>query len=67
MDVGCEIKNLWNYALLGNRISILRNSDLDLDHRHLGYNPKLPLDISYPDTKFGVKRQKETCQSAKAI
>jgi len=35
-----------------NWISIISNSDLDLDHRHLGSNPKLPLDISYPHTKF---------------
>jgi len=36
------------------------NNDLDLDHRHLGSNPKLPLDISYPYSKFGVNRPKQT-------
>jgi len=36
------------------------NSDLDLNHRHLGSNPKLPLDISYPNSKFGVNRTKQT-------
>jgi len=42
--------------LSGNRISIFSNSDLDLDHRHLGSNPKLRLVVSYPYTKFGVKK-----------
>jgi len=46
--------------LSGNGISIFSNSDLDLDHRHLGSNPKLPLDISYPYSKFGVNRAKQT-------
>jgi len=46
--------------LSGNRISIFSNSDLDLDHRHLGSNPKLSLDISYLYTKFGVNRPKQT-------
>jgi len=46
--------------LSGKWISILSNSDLDLDHRHLGSNPKLPLDISYPHSKFGIKRPKQT-------
>ena len=32
----------------------------DFDQRHLGSNPKLPLDISYPYTKFGVNRPKQT-------
>jgi len=32
------------------------NSDLDLDHRHLGSNPKLHLDVSYPYSKFGVNK-----------
>jgi len=36
------------------------NSDLDLDHKHLGSNPKLRLDVSYPYTKFGVNRPKQT-------
>jgi len=36
------------------------NSDLDLDHIHLGSNPKLRLDLSYPYTKFGVNRPKQT-------
>jgi len=36
------------------------NSDLDLDHIHLGSNPKLRLDISYPYNKFGVNRPKQT-------
>jgi len=46
--------------LSGNRISIFSNSDLDLDHRHLGSNPKLPLDISFLYSKFGVNRPKQT-------
>jgi len=36
------------------------NSDLDLDHRHLGSNPNLSLDVSYPNNKFGVNRPKQT-------
>jgi len=36
------------------------NNDLDLDHRHLGSNPKLCLDVSYPYSKFGVNRPKQT-------
>ena len=43
-----------------NLISIFSNSDLDLDHIHLGSNPKLCLDISYPYSKFGVNRPKLT-------
>ena len=43
-----------------NWISILSNSDLDLDHIHLGSNPKLHLDVSYPYTNFGVNRPKQT-------
>jgi len=46
--------------LSGNRISIFSNSDLDLDHIHLGSTPKLRLDVSYPYTKFGVNRPKQT-------
>jgi len=46
--------------LSGNRISFFSNSDLDLDHRHLGSNPKLRLDISYPYSRFGVNRPKQT-------
>jgi len=44
----------------GNLISIFSNSDLDLDYRHLGSNPKLRLDVSYPYSKFGVNRPKQT-------
>jgi len=33
-------------------ISIFSYSDLDLDHRRLGSNPKLRLDVSYLYTKF---------------
>jgi len=46
--------------LSGNRISIFSNSDLDLEHRHLGSTPKLHLDVSYPYSKFGVNRPKRT-------
>jgi len=46
--------------LSGNYISIFSNSDLDLDHIHLGSNPKLCLDVSYPYTKFGVNRPSQT-------
>jgi len=46
--------------LSGNLISIFSNSDLDLDHIHLGSNPKLRLDVSYPYTKFDVNRPKQT-------
>jgi hypothetical protein len=35
-------------------------SDLYIDLRHLGSNPKLPFDISYPYTKFSVNRSKQT-------
>ena len=35
------------------------NSDLDLDHRNLGSNPKLRLGVSYPYSKFGVNRPKQ--------
>ena len=41
-------------------MSIFSNNDIDLDHRHLGSNPKLHLDVSYPFTKFGVNRPKQT-------
>jgi len=40
-----------------NGISIFSYSDLD--HIHLGSNPKLRLDVSYPYTKFGVNRPKQ--------
>jgi len=43
-----------------NRISIFSNSDLDLDHRHLGSNPKLRLEVSYPYSKFGVNMPMQT-------
>jgi len=46
--------------LRGNWISIFSYSDIDLDHRHLGSNPKLRLDVSYPYSKFGVNRQMQT-------
>ena len=46
--------------LSGNLISIFSNSDIDLDHIHLGSNPKLRRDVSYPYTEFGVNRQKQT-------
>jgi len=45
--------------LSGNWISIFSKSDLDLNHRHLGSNSKLPLDTSYPYSKFGVNRPKQ--------
>jgi len=41
-------------------MSFFSNSDLDLDRRHLGSNPKLRLDVSYPYSKFGVNRLKQT-------
>ena len=43
-----------------NRISIFSNSDLDLDHIHLGSKPKLCLDVSNPYSKFCVNRPKQT-------
>ena len=46
--------------LSGNWISILSYSDIDLDHIHLGSNPKLRLDVSYPYNKIGVNRPKQT-------
>jgi len=46
--------------LSGNLISIFSTNDLDLDHIHLGSNPKLGLDVSYPNSKFGVNRPKQT-------
>jgi len=39
-------------------MSIFSNSDLD--HIHLDSNPKLRLDVSYPYSKFGVNRPKQT-------
>ena len=36
------------------------NSDLDLDHIHLGSNPKLRLDIGHLYSNFGVNRPKQT-------
>ncbi len=36
------------------------NSDLDLEYRHVGSNPKLHFDISYSYTKFLVNRPKQT-------
>ena len=44
--------------LSGNWIYIFSNSDLD--QRHLGSNLKLPLDISYPYSKFSVNRLMQT-------
>jgi len=41
-------------------ISNLKDSDLDLNHRHLGSNPNLPFNMSYPHTKFSVNRPKQT-------
>jgi len=46
--------------LSGNLISIFSNSDLDLNHIHLGSNLKLRLDVSYLYSKFGVNRPKQT-------
>jgi len=43
-----------------NLISISSNSDLDLDHIYLGSIPKLRLNVSYPYSKFGVNRPKQT-------
>jgi len=43
-----------------NWISIFSNSDLNLDHRHLGSNPKLRITVSYPYSKFGVNRPEQT-------
>jgi hypothetical protein len=43
-----------------NWISFFSYSDLDLDYIQLCSNPKLPLYISYPYTKFGVNRPKQT-------
>jgi len=47
-------------VLSGNLIAIFSNSDLDLDYRHLGSNPKQPLNMSYPYSKFGVNWPKQT-------
>jgi len=46
--------------LSGNWISIFSNSDFDLHHRHLGSNPKLRFEVSYPYSKFGVYMPKQT-------
>ena len=43
-----------------NWTSIFSNSDLDLDHIHMGSNPKLRLDVSNLYTKSGVNRPKQT-------
>jgi len=36
------------------------NSDLDLDYIHLGSNPKLRINVSFPYSKFGVNSPKQT-------
>jgi len=41
-------------------MSIFSNSDIDLDHRHLGSNPKLRPNVIYPYSMFGVNRPKQT-------
>jgi len=46
--------------LSGNWISIFSNSNLDIDYIHLGSNPNLRLDVSFPYSKFGVNRPKQT-------
>ena len=56
VSIGQSQLKLWS----GNLISIYSNSDLDLDHIQLGSTPKLRLDVSYPYSKFGVKRPKQT-------
>ena len=42
-----------------NFISIFSNSDIELDHRPLLINSKLPLDICYP-RKFRVNQMNQT-------
>jgi len=39
---------------------IFSNSDIDPDRRHLDSKLKLRLDVSYPYSKFGVNRSKQT-------
>jgi len=51
-QVWCQIGQSKQKLLSGNWISTFSNSDLDLDHRHLGSNPKLRLDASYPYSKL---------------
>ena len=46
--------------VIERKLIFFRNSDLDLDHRHLGRNPKLRLEVSYPYSKFGVNMPKQT-------
>jgi len=46
--------------LSGNLFSIFSYCDFDLNHRNLGSNPLLRLDVSYPNTKFGVNRPNQT-------
>jgi len=43
-----------------NYISIFSYSDLDLKHIHLCSNSKLCHEVSYPYSKFGVNRPKQT-------
>ena len=50
----------FNQVLMWQLNFYFSNSDLDLDHRHLGSNPKLHVDVSYAYSKFGVNRQKQT-------
>ena len=55
------LKGLSKLKILSrNLFPVFSNSDLDLDQRCLGSNPKLPLDISYPNPEFGVNRSKQT-------
>ena len=55
-----SLVSIGKLKLSRNWISTFSNSDLDLDRRRLGRNPKLPLDLSYPHSKFGVNRPKQT-------
>jgi len=52
--VGLDFSNRCR-RLCDNR-HITSNSDLDLEHRHLGSNPRMCLDVIYPYSKFSVNR-----------
>jgi hypothetical protein len=51
-------QQVWRQKVKANQIYFVKIEYINLDHRHLGSNPKLPLDISYPFIKFGVNRPK---------
>ena len=54
-SIACTKFGVKRYVI-ERKLILFSNSELDLDHRHLGSNPKLRLDVSYPYSKFGVNK-----------